>query len=276
LSRPPSRLTGDGRMTSASGRDRFGIASAVHVTEDILAALAKSASPLDLAALMTDITRELGFRYYALIHHADLRGSPRHRIKLLDYPKPVEERIIGNGTWRRDPVIRACAFTHRAFSWSEIPDIIHLDRRDRDCLEFGGRSGLSEGITVPCHLLGDYTASCTFAGSETPRWAGRQLGMAQMIGTFAFQAARRLSCGDQQPSPPPRLHPRLRDCIILVGRGYSNKEIARALSITPRTVDGYLTQARALFDAHDRTELVVSAIFAGEIGLGEIAKDRSA
>jgi LuxR family quorum-sensing system transcriptional regulator CciR len=136
-------------MTSASGRDRFGIASAVHVTEDILAALAKSASPLDLAALMTDITRELGFRYYALIHHADLRGSPRHRVKLLDYPKSVEERIIGNGTWRRDPVIRACAFTHRAFSWSEIPDIIQLDRRDRDCLEFGGRSGLTEGITRP-------------------------------------------------------------------------------------------------------------------------------
>ena len=35
-----------------------------------------------------------------------------------------------------------------------------------------------------------------------------------------------------------------------------------------RRLERYLT--------HDRTELVVSAIFAGEIGLGEIAKDRSA
>lgn len=73
-----------------------------------MSALAKSASPPDLALLMTDITRELGFRHYALIHHMDLRGSPGHRVKLLDYPKAVEERIIDNGTWRRDPVIRAC------------------------------------------------------------------------------------------------------------------------------------------------------------------------
>lgn len=246
------------------------------VTEGILTALAKSASPPDLAALMTDITRELGFRYYALIHHADLRGSPRDRVKLLDYPASVEERIIGNGTWRRDPVLRACAFSDRAFSWSEISDIIDLNRRDRDCLEFGGRLGLTEGITVPCNLLGDYTASCTFAGSDNPKWVGRRLGMAQMIGIFAFQAARRLFCEERPKPQPPRLHPRVRDCVILVGRGYTNKEIARALSITPRTVGGYLSQAGRLLDAHGRTELVVSAIFAGEIGLGELARDHSA
>jgi LuxR family quorum-sensing system transcriptional regulator CciR len=92
-----------------------------------------------------------------------------------------------------------------------------------------------------------------------------------MIGIFAFQAARKLLSG----APPivstrPRLHPRPRDCVILVGRGYSNKRIARSLSLTPRTVDGYLTEARRLFEAHDRTELVVSAVLAGEIGLDEL------
>jgi LuxR family quorum-sensing system transcriptional regulator CciR len=60
--------------------------------------------------------------------------------------------------------------------------------------------------------------------------------------------------------------------VVLAGRGLSNKEIARSLSLTPRTVDGYLTEARQLFDAHDRTELVVSAVFAGEIDLHELAR----
>ncbi|GLV24711.1 helix-turn-helix transcriptional regulator [Sphingobium sp. TomTYG45] len=263
-------------MTLGYGLGRFEIASATHVAEGILVALAKSASPPELAALMADITRELGFRHYALIHHVDLRGSPPNRVRLLDYPINVEERIIEQANWRRDPVIRACAFTHRAFNWSELPYIIRLDRRDRECLDLGGKSGLNEGITVPCHLLGDNTASCTFAGSMTPKWAGRQLGMAQMIGIFAFQAARRLFCRERPKPQQPRLHPRVRDCVILVGRGYSNKQIARALSITPRTVGGYLTQAGLLLDAHGRTELVVSAIFAGEIGLGELARDHLA
>ena len=67
----------------------------------------------------------------------------------------------------------------------------------------------------------------------------------------------------------------MRDCVLLAGRGLSNKEIARALSLTPRTVDGYLTNARQLFDAHDRTELVVSALFTGEIGLDELRSPQS-
>lgn len=94
-----------------------------------------------------------------------------------------------------------------------------------------------------------------------------------MIGVFAFQAARRLlSSVIVAPSPRPKLHPRPRDRVVLAGRGYSNKEIARALALTPRTVDGYLTEARRLFSAYDRTELVVSAVLAGEIGLHELKR----
>ena len=94
-----------------------------------------------------------------------------------------------------------------------------------------------------------------------------------MIGIFAFQAALRLTSGGGfRLANHPRLHPRPRDCVVLAGRGYSNKEIARALDLTPRTVDGYLTEARRLFGAHDRTELVVSAVLAGEVGLAEIAR----
>src|SRR3546814_10890241 len=75
-----------------------------------------------------------------------------------------------------------------------------------------------------------------------------------------------------EPARCPRLHPRPRDCVVLAGRGLSNKEIARALELTPRTVDGYLTEARRLFEAHDRTELVVSAVLAGEVDLHELRR----
>src|SRR3546814_5005721 len=80
------------------------------------------------------------------------------------------------------------------------------------------------------------------------------------------------SGGRPLPAAPPRLHPRPRDCVVLAGRGYSNKQIARALALTPRTVDGYPTEARRLFDAHDRTDLVVRAVLAGEVGLHELRR----
>ena len=94
-----------------------------------------------------------------------------------------------------------------------------------------------------------------------------------MIGVFAFQSAIRIFTVDRALSSTSiKLHPRPRDCVVLAGRGHSNKEIARALALTPRTVDGYLTEARRLFDAHDRTELVVSAVLAGEVGIYELAR----
>jgi DNA-binding CsgD family transcriptional regulator len=228
-------------------------------------------APEDLKALMEMITQDMGCRYFALIHHDDLRVARADRVNMKDYPAAIVDRLIGQRHYRRDPVIRGCIFADSAFLWSELNRIIELDKRDRTSLELGAREGLNEGITVPYFRLGECMGSCTFAGMRRPSRAGQLLGPVQMIGIFAFQAARRImSNSETKPASPPRLHPRPRDCVVLAGRGYSNKEIARALSLTPRTIDGYLTEARRLFDAHDRTELVVSAVLAGEIGLHEL------
>lgn len=241
------------------------------LTGAVIQAIRTISTQRGLATLMEDITREMGFRHFALIHHDDLR-RPRHgRVDLKDYPAAITDYLIGQHRYRRDPVIRGCIFADSAFLWSDLSLIIHLDQRDRASLEMGAREGLNEGITVPYVRHGDCMGSCTFAGISRPELAQRHLGAAQMIGIFAFQSARRLVSGELQIAPVrTRLHPRPRDCIILAGRGYSNKQIARALGLTPRTVDGYLTEARRLFDAHDRTELVVSAVLAGEIGLDEL------
>jgi LuxR family quorum-sensing system transcriptional regulator CciR len=248
-------------------RNRFCLA----LTGAVVGALRAAPTRHDLVLLMEAIAREMGFRHYALIHHDDLRAPRTDLVDLKDYPAAITERLIGQHRYRRDPVIRGCIFADSAFLWSDLSRIIHLDRQDRASFELGAREGLNEGITVPYVRLGDRMGSCTFAGMRRPERAHVYLGAAQMIGIFAFQAARRLVCGELPIVPAlPRLHPRPRDCVILAGRGYSNKQIARALALTPRTVDGYLTEARRLFGAHDRTELVVSAVLAGEVGLDEL------
>ena len=234
----------------------------------MVTALRSVAAREELVTLMEAVTREMGFRFYALAHHDDLRAPKAGLVDLRDYPPAIVDSLLAGHRYRRDPVIRGCVFADSAFVWSDLPSMIKFDRQDRASFERGVREGLNEGITVPYVRLGERLGSCTFAGMHRPERAHIFLGAAQMIGIFGFQAARRLF----GPTPPilwgrPRLHPRPRDCVILAGRGYSNKQIARALAQTPRTVDGYLTEARRLFDAHDRAELVVSAVLAGEVGL---------
>ena len=213
----------------------------------------------------------MGFRYYALVHYDDVRICAPGMVEIWEYPQAVVSRFLNRG-YRRDPIVRGCLVAGGAFLWSEVGEFVRLDRHDRMTLEFGARESLNEGITVPYLRLGDRAGSCTFAGMLHPERAPQFLGAAQMIGVFGFQAALRMIGGHLAPVSAPRLHPRPRDCVVLAGRGLSNKQIARALALTPRTVDGYLTEARRLFDAHGRTELVTAAVLAGEIGVHELRR----
>jgi LuxR family quorum-sensing system transcriptional regulator CciR len=171
--------------------------------------------------------------------------------------------------------MRGCIFAETAFLWSELREIIRIDHHDRIAFELGMREGLNEGITVPCTKHGQCLGSCTFAGLKTPRRAELLLGPVQMFGIFAFQRARILAGLALPPATSPRLEPRLRDCIVLAGRGLRDKQIAHQLGLTHRTVESYLRDARRLFGARSKTDLVCAAILAGEVSLHEVGSGQA-
>lgn len=240
------------------------------LADDILRAIRAVGDWAELRSVTRDFTDAMGFRYFALITHEDLREPGAGAVDLRDYAEGAVRRIIGECGYLRDPIMRGAIFADCAFLWSELRQIIKLDHRDRIALELGRREGLNEGITVPCGKLGHCLGSCTFAGLKAPRCAELMLGPAQMFGTFAFQRARSLAGAAFAAPPPPRLQPRHRDCVVLAGQGMSDKVIAHRLGLTPRTVESYLRDARRLFGARDRTELVSAALLAGEIDLAEL------
>lgn len=240
------------------------------LAHDILRAIRAARDWTSLRTVTRDFTDAIGFRFFALITHEDLRKPGPGAVDLRDYAEGAARRIIGEGGYRRDPVMRGAVFAEGAFLWSDLERIISLDARDRVALELGRREGLDEGITVPCAKLGRYLGSCTFAGPRTSRTAEQMLGPAQMFGTFAFQRARGLAGTTILPAPSPRLEPRYRDCVVLAGQGLRDKIIAHRLGLTPRTVESYLRDARRLLGARDRAELVAAALLAGEIDLAEL------
>jgi DNA-binding CsgD family transcriptional regulator len=247
----------------SSGAFGFGLA------DDILRMVRAATDWNALRSITRDFSDEIRSRHFALITHEDLRTPRAGAVNLRDYSEGAERRIIGEGRYRRDPVMRGCLFADSAFLWSELRDIITLDHRDRIALELGRREGLNEGITVPCGKLGHRLGSCTFAGFRSLRMAQLALAPAQMFGIFAFQRARRLA-GLHSPSPLPRLAARYHDCVVLAGQGLRNKLIAHRLGLSEDTVESYLRDARRMFDARDRAELIAAVLLAGEITLDEL------
>ena len=98
------------------------------------------------------------------------------------------------------------------------------------------------------------------------------LPIAQLVGAFAFEAARRVWRMRAGPSPAPQLTDRQRDCVVWAARGKSDWEIAQILGVGHETVIRHLKQARERYGVTKRTMLAVSTLFDGTISFIDILK----
>jgi len=230
-------------------------------------------SQADLRAALLEITTDLGFAFFALSHHVDFRCSSEPTFRIHNYPEGWERFYDRHQLGRSDAIHRACQLTAIGFAWSELPRMIPLTSRDYRVLATAEKHGLGQGFTVPAHVPGEVNGSCSFAVRRGKPIRVDHLAMAQLVGTYAFEAARRLLRREQQQlTDPARFSDRERDCLIWVARGKSDTEIATILGISPETVHQYVKQARANYDAVSRSQLVAHALFSGTISFMDIFK----
>lgn len=94
-----------------------------------------------------------------------------------------------------------------------------------------------------------------------------------MVGTLALSCALGLS-GQCPQKPVPALSDRQRECLLWVARGKTAAEVAMILGISSETVIQHLKVARERYQVHCKQSLVVSALFDGLIGFGDIIRWR--
>lgn len=224
-----------------------------------------------LAALLGEISREMGFAYFALTHHVPLRRAPGPTIRLANYPSEWVDYFDGHDLGPSDPVHRASQLTAVGFAWSRLPYLISLTPRDQEVLQLAGVQGIGDGFTIPAHVPGEANGSCSFATGAGGRLREDRLPQAQLVGAFAFEAARRV-WRVRRPSlaPSPRLTDRQRDCVVWAARGKSDWEIARILGLSRDTVTEYLKRARERYGVSKRTMLAVHALFDGTISFTDV------
>jgi LuxR family quorum-sensing system transcriptional regulator CciR len=226
--------------------------------DDFDAAASRCTSLDELKQLIDRAARDLGFDYFALLHHASVGDARRHLIRLDNYPAGWAREFVGNGFAADDPVHLASARVNTGFAWSELNSLIRLGPRQQRILRRSRRHGIGAGFTVPVNVPGEPGGSCSFAVSRGRDLPQRRLMFAELIGGHAFRAARRL-----KPPPvrrPPHLSTREIECLRLVALGKTDWEIARILGLSVHTAHQYVKRARAAYDTVSRTQLVVYAL----------------
>jgi len=225
-----------------------------------------------LSSLLESISLELGFAFFALTHHVDIRQAPQPAIRLATYPAEWVDFFDRQRLGPSDPVHRASHLTSVGFAWSEVPAMMPLSRRDRDILDRAQLAGIGDGFTIPAHVPGESYGSCSFATRRGEPIEPDALPRAQLVGAFAFEAARRLWKIRAVDKPVPGLTDRQRDCLLWAARGKSDWEIGRILGISHETVIQHLKQARERYGVGKRTLLAVHALFDGTISFLDIVK----
>lgn len=236
----------------------------------------------DLDVLLQSITREMRFDHFALIHHVDLSPfehelghmTAGQLIALSDYPEDWIAEYVSDNIVTHDPVLLASHRTNVGFAWSELPNLIEMKRLHFDQLERGRRAGIGDGYTVPSNVPGEANGSCNFVvrtGHDLPDIGDRM--MAQLVGSYAFQAARSIVTHAKTVwHEPVNLSPRQLDCLALVGRGKTDKQIARKLGISDQTVKEYLDDARLRYGVTKRVQVVLRAVYDGNLSLSDMLR----
>lgn len=223
----------------------------------------------ELGTLLEEVTVELGFRYFALLHHASLRAESKALVRIDNYPAAWAEEFVTQDLAAHDPVHRASARTHLGFVWDTLDQMIPLGSRQRDILERSARFGLGAGFTVPVNIPGEPGGSCSFVASRGTPFPEHRLLCANLIGALAFETARRLRRGGGRRPPPVHLSPRERECLRLLAAGKTDWEISVILGLSAETVHHYVKRARAAYDVVSRSQLVACGLRDAWIGFDD-------
>lgn len=208
-----------------------------------VARAASSANALKQA--VEEITAIMGFRYFALVHHIDLLAPASTVVRLVSYPRDWVDAFEEGRLYAADPIHRASHTTNIGFAWSRVATLITLNSRDHAVLAAARSAGLGDGFTIPAHIPGETNGSCSFAMHHGDELNEAQLPLVQLVGSFAFEAARKIARSGIAPIPPaPQLTDRQTECVALAARGKTDWEIAKILGVGAETVTQHLKDAR--------------------------------
>ena len=229
----------------------------------------RTAEDLDaVSETMAEATKRFSFDHFGMVQRVSARLSVSP-VQLSNFPDSWRERLSRDDYYVNDPVLVACEKSVAPFSWDDLPKLITMSRHHYAYMAQAGAQGLSRGYTIPIHVPGEASGLCSFVTTGDRELPATSLPAAHYLACFAFEAARRLAARAASEVMP-KLTQRQLDCVVLVAQGKSDWVAGKLLGLSPDTVHKYLETAKKRFSVSSRTELVVRALYDGQLSFADV------
>jgi DNA-binding CsgD family transcriptional regulator len=215
----------------------------------------------DLSRIFTEETKALGFEHHTCISLVDLNNPPLDAIQVFRFPEAWVEYYIREEYYKYDVVIKTVLKNTGPYLWKAL-DV--SDKRNRQIFAEAKEAGIRDGLTIPIALPGNYPCSINMAGDHTDV-DPLSYHVVHLMAEYYLLRIVELSKSNRRLFDPPDLTPRELECLVWMAKGKSDGEIGDILSISHRTVNGYIENIRKKMDVGTRTQAVALAIVCGLI-----------
>lgn len=217
-----------------------------------------------LPALHQIFAREiapLGFDKHTCLSLVDMNNPPPSALQIFRFPKQWVERYKKQEYYKDDVVLKTVLKNTGPYVWHTLD---RSDKRNRQIFAEAKEFGIIDGMTVPITLPGHYPCSINMAG-EHMDMDPLSYHVLHLLAEYYLLKIIELTGEDKKLFDPPELTPREHECLIWMAKGKSDFEIGCILSISSRTVNGYIENIRKKFDVSTRTQAVALAVSGGII-----------
>jgi len=237
---------------------------------EFLGAVMSCGNLLVLQTLVANFLKNSGFSNFACVSHVDRANKPLQTVDLHNYPTAWEAHFREFHLEKIDPVQRFCRHRLMPFHWNE-PSFLELLSRDQlRILEDATAFGLEKGFTVPLHAPNRHSASFSVA-SRKDDVDPSAYSLVQVIAPAVFEKALSLAHSEApRKKDTERLSRRELECLQLVASGKSDWVIGELLSLSERTVHGYIENAKKRLGVATRTQAVICALHDAQLSIDDI------
>lgn len=243
-----------------------------HEFQEIVKNLTEVTEKDEIYNALDHLTHFLGFKYFAIGHHVDLIHPPMASFGISNYCPHWLSEVYHEGYYNDDPIHFLCTGRNAGFVWPDPAIMEKLSEKHRFILERGAQRDFRMGYTIPVHVPGEYSGSCTFVAASDETIRPHALPIAYYAASFAFEAIRRFvrKTSGLEANSLPKLTAREREMLILMGQGKSYAEMGEIAGISRETAHQHCKNLLRSYGNIQRCNLIARALFNGHASFPEM------
>ena len=189
----------------------------------------------------------------------DLAELERTVFYAIGWPDSWRKFYMSSGLVRRDPVVDALRKRHRPFTWSELRLDRKLSAAGSEAIQLCADHGWTEGLVVPIPR-GDLRFGLVSIVCQRRAFGAEEKSLLAMLSFCFHERLRNLAPTHGFAMPPVGLTKREIDCLRLIARGATDREVGRKLGISQSTAHEHFETAKKKLKVSTRAEAIAIAV----------------